>query len=141
MDSTRLPERKTDHGNGVTRHQALIAGRYDEQGTTRTRMSSRIPQEATASVKARGYALRGDDDREERGTSRMSETKAPRSRQKLQKLHSYPAIRRTIKAWLKAGILEDGGFHETIKGTPQGGVVTPPTMLQNGPAPGRSQRA
>ncbi len=43
----------------------------------------------------------------------------------LQKLHSYPAIRRTIKAWLKAGILEDGGFQETIKGTPQGGVVSP----------------
>ena len=48
----------------------------------------------------------------------------------LQKLHSYPATRRIIKAWLKAGILEDGGFYETIKGTPQGGVVTPPTMLQ-----------
>ncbi|HEV2663058.1 MAG TPA: reverse transcriptase domain-containing protein, partial [Ktedonobacteraceae bacterium] len=48
----------------------------------------------------------------------------------LRKLHSYPATRRIIKAWLKAGILEDGGFYETIKGTPQGGVVTPPTMLQ-----------
>ncbi len=46
----------------------------------------------------------------------------------LQKLHSYPAIQRTIKAWLKAGILEDGGFHETIKGTPQGGVVSPLLM-------------
>lgn len=46
----------------------------------------------------------------------------------LQKLHSYPAIQRTIKAWLKAGIMEDGGFHETIKGTPQGGVVSPLLM-------------
>lgn len=46
----------------------------------------------------------------------------------LHKLHSYPAIRRTIKAWLKAGIMEDGGFYETIKGTPQGGVVSPLLM-------------
>jgi RNA-directed DNA polymerase len=46
----------------------------------------------------------------------------------LDKLHSYPAIQRTVKAWLKAGILEDGGFHETIKGTPQGGVVSPLLM-------------
>jgi RNA-directed DNA polymerase len=46
----------------------------------------------------------------------------------LQKLHSYPATRRIIKAWLKAGILEDGGFYETIKGTPQGGVVSPLLM-------------
>jgi RNA-directed DNA polymerase len=33
-----------------------------------------------------------------------------------------------IKAWLKAGILEDGSFHETIKGTPQGGVASPLLM-------------
>lgn len=46
----------------------------------------------------------------------------------LHKLHSFPAVQRTIKAWLKAGILEDGGFHETIKGTPQGGVASPLLM-------------
>jgi RNA-directed DNA polymerase len=46
----------------------------------------------------------------------------------LHKLYTYPAIRRRIKAWLKAGILEDGGFHETIKGTPQGGVISPLLM-------------
>lgn len=46
----------------------------------------------------------------------------------LEKLHSYPAMRRAIKGWLKAGILEDGGFHETIKGTPQGGVASPLLM-------------
>jgi RNA-directed DNA polymerase len=46
----------------------------------------------------------------------------------LQKLHASPATRRIIKAWLKAGILEDGGFYETIKGTPQGGVVSPLLM-------------
>ncbi len=46
----------------------------------------------------------------------------------LHKLHSYPAVRRVIKAWLKAGILDDDGFHETIKGTPQGGVASPLLM-------------
>ncbi len=46
----------------------------------------------------------------------------------LQKLQSFPTIQRMIKAWLKAGILEEGGFHETIKGTPQGGVASPLLM-------------
>jgi RNA-directed DNA polymerase len=46
----------------------------------------------------------------------------------LQKPHSLPVIQRTSKAWLKAGILEEGGFHETIKGTPQGGVASPLLM-------------
>ncbi len=35
-----------------------------------------------------------------------------------------------IKQWLKAGYMEKGVFHETQAGTPQGGVITPPTMLQ-----------
>src|SRR6266700_6080630 len=35
-----------------------------------------------------------------------------------------------IKQWLKAGYVEKGVFHETQAGTPQGGVITPPTMLQ-----------
>ena len=35
-----------------------------------------------------------------------------------------------IKQWLKAGYVEHGTFHATEQGTPQGGVVTPPTMLQ-----------
>jgi len=56
VDSTRLSERKTDHGNGVTRHPALISGRSDEEGTTWMQMSSRIPQEANATGRARGYA-------------------------------------------------------------------------------------
>jgi RNA-directed DNA polymerase len=34
-----------------------------------------------------------------------------------------------VKAFLKAGILsEDGRDRETITGTPQGGVLTPPTQ-------------
>ena len=34
-----------------------------------------------------------------------------------------------VKAFLKAGILtQDGRFRDTIAGTPQGGVLTPPTQ-------------
>jgi RNA-directed DNA polymerase len=36
-----------------------------------------------------------------------------------------------LKAFLKAGILsEEGVNRETIAGTPQGGILTPPAMLQ-----------
>ena len=35
-----------------------------------------------------------------------------------------------IKQWLKAGYIEQKEFHATEQGTPQGGVITPPTMLQ-----------
>src|SRR5207244_10443782 len=30
-----------------------------------------------------------------------------------------------IKQWLKAGYLEDGRYHDTPSGTPQGGVISP----------------
>ena len=43
----------------------------------------------------------------------------------LEKLHTYPALRRTIKAWLTAGVLEDGVFASTEAGTPQGGTISP----------------
>jgi RNA-directed DNA polymerase len=43
----------------------------------------------------------------------------------LEKLHTYPALRRTIKAWLKAGVLEDHVFASTEAGTPQGGTISP----------------
>src|SRR5215469_6341870 len=43
----------------------------------------------------------------------------------LGKLNTYPAMRRIIKKWLKAGIVDKGVFEETTKGTPQGGVVSP----------------
>ena len=43
----------------------------------------------------------------------------------LDKLTTYPAMRRTIKAWLKAGVMEDGVLHPTEEGTPQGGVASP----------------
>src|SRR5262249_9058683 len=36
---------------------------------------------------------------------------------------------RLIGQWLKAGVLEDGCITHPEAGSPQGGVVTPPTML------------
>lgn len=43
----------------------------------------------------------------------------------LDKLNTYPAMRRAIKSWLKAGILKDGKIFPTEEGTPQGGVISP----------------
>ena len=48
----------------------------------------------------------------------------------LAKLHTFPLLRRVIKTWLKAGGMENGAWFPTEEGTPQGGVCTPPTMLQ-----------
>ena len=42
-------------------------------------------------------------------------------------------ILRLIGKWLNAGVLEDGVLTTPEHGTPQGGVFTPPTMLQNHP--------
>jgi hypothetical protein len=36
-----------------------------------------------------------------------------------------------IDKWLKAGVLEDGSLSRMTAGTPQGGVVTPPTIWLN----------
>ncbi len=46
----------------------------------------------------------------------------------LRKLGTYPAIRQMIKRWLKAGVMDEGVFHETPSGTPQGGVISPLLM-------------
>jgi RNA-directed DNA polymerase len=43
----------------------------------------------------------------------------------LRKLHTYPAMRRLIKGWLKAGVMEALELSPTNAGTPQGGVVSP----------------
>jgi RNA-directed DNA polymerase len=43
----------------------------------------------------------------------------------LNKLATYPAMRRAIRAWLKAGVMEAGVFEPTEAGTPQGGVLSP----------------
>jgi retron-type reverse transcriptase len=33
--------------------------------------------------------------------------------------------RKATLRWLKAGVLEDGIVHRSLRGTPQGGVVSP----------------
>jgi RNA-directed DNA polymerase len=52
----------------------------------------------------------------------------------LEKLNTSPTIRRQIKAWLKAGVIDWSGyanrnkkkvFSQTLEGTPQGGVISP----------------
>ena len=46
----------------------------------------------------------------------------------LEKLQTYPHLRRAIKAWLKAGVMDDGNLSPTETGTPQGGVISPLLM-------------
>lgn len=43
----------------------------------------------------------------------------------LEKLHTFPSMRRAIQAWLKAGVLEGEVFTPTEAGTPQGGPLSP----------------
>lgn len=43
----------------------------------------------------------------------------------LEKLTTYPAMKRLVKGWLKAGIMEEGNFTPSEEGTPQGGVISP----------------
>ncbi len=43
----------------------------------------------------------------------------------LARLQTFPALHHAIKAWLKAGVLEEGVFAPTEAGTPQGGVISP----------------
>jgi len=43
----------------------------------------------------------------------------------LDKLNTYPALRRTIKGWLKAGVLSEGTWEPTTAGAPQGGPFSP----------------
>src|SRR5437588_7619207 len=46
----------------------------------------------------------------------------------LRKLNTFPAMHRVIKAWLKAGVIDQGIFEETSRGTPQAGVASPLLM-------------
>ncbi len=43
----------------------------------------------------------------------------------LEKVNTFPTINRQLRAWLKAGVMDEGQFQETSKGTPQGGVISP----------------
>ena len=45
----------------------------------------------------------------------------------LSQLGTFPA-RELIARWLTAGVVEDGRLTPTREGTPQGGVITPPTQ-------------
>ena len=46
----------------------------------------------------------------------------------LTKLHTFPKLRRLIKAWLGAGIMEGMEKQASTQGVPQGGVVSPLLM-------------
>lgn len=43
----------------------------------------------------------------------------------LDKLSTFPTMRRAIRAWLSAGVLEDEKLFPTTSGSPQGGVASP----------------
>ncbi|WP_049802798.1 group II intron reverse transcriptase/maturase [Gloeothece verrucosa] len=43
----------------------------------------------------------------------------------LTKLNTFPKMRRQIKAWLKAGIMDGNKLFPSEEGTPQGGVISP----------------
>ncbi|MCT7992955.1 group II intron reverse transcriptase/maturase [Laspinema olomoucense] len=43
----------------------------------------------------------------------------------LNKLNTFPTIRRQIRAWLKAGVMDNMQYLDTSEGTPQGGVISP----------------
>ncbi len=43
----------------------------------------------------------------------------------LNKLNTYPTLRRQIKAWLEAGVVAKEQLFPTVSGTPQGGAISP----------------
>lgn len=43
----------------------------------------------------------------------------------LTKLNTFPTIRRQVRAWLKAGVMDNKQLFPTSEGTPQGGVISP----------------
>jgi RNA-directed DNA polymerase len=43
----------------------------------------------------------------------------------LKKLQSPKSVKRQVKSWLKAGIMENGAIYDVEAGTPQGGVISP----------------
>jgi RNA-directed DNA polymerase len=53
----------------------------------------------------------------------------------LRKITTFPTLNRLVKAWLKAGVLDNGGCVETPSGTPPGGVRSP--LLANRALHGR----
>ncbi|WP_293353301.1 MULTISPECIES: group II intron reverse transcriptase/maturase [unclassified Microcoleus] len=43
----------------------------------------------------------------------------------LKKLNTFPTIRRQVRAWLKAGVMDSKQLFPTSEGTPQGGIISP----------------
>ncbi len=43
----------------------------------------------------------------------------------LNKLNTFPTIRRQVRAWLKSGVMDNKQLFPTSEGTPQGGVISP----------------
>jgi RNA-directed DNA polymerase len=43
----------------------------------------------------------------------------------LTKLQTFPKMRQAIRAWLKAGVVDDNNLFPTNTGSPQGGVISP----------------
>jgi RNA-directed DNA polymerase len=43
----------------------------------------------------------------------------------LSKLNTFPTLRKQIRAWLKAGVMDEKKLFPTNEGTPQGGVISP----------------
>ncbi|HBB32080.1 MAG TPA: group II intron reverse transcriptase/maturase [Cyanobacteria bacterium UBA9273] len=43
----------------------------------------------------------------------------------LNKLNTFPTIRRQVRAWLKSGVIDNKQLFPTSEGTPQGGVISP----------------
>ncbi len=43
----------------------------------------------------------------------------------LEKLNTFPTIRRQVRAWLQAGVIDSAKLLATTEGAPQGGVISP----------------
>ena len=43
----------------------------------------------------------------------------------IEKLNTYPTLRKQIRAWLQSGVIDDKKLFPTSEGTPQGGVISP----------------
>jgi len=43
----------------------------------------------------------------------------------LKKINTFPTIRRQVRAWLQAGVMDGKELFPTSEGTPQGGVISP----------------
>jgi group II intron reverse transcriptase/maturase len=53
---------------------------------------------------------------------------------RLRKRVNDAGVIRLVRAYLNAGIMDGGVVTERMEGTPQGGPLTPPTMVQNFPS-------